>query len=445
MYVLEFEIHSLEAGGIGIHIDIPSLELLRMLFNDLHSLFSIGNLVYSKKLVIVKSFNLNFASRLEAFLCKWASSQKAIFKLKNYFNNLNIGDIFAIMNPLYLEEYRNFSDLLNVISILESYRNYREYFLYHMEFLKDKAFMCTSRNYNFYSASKPTIFSKKTIGESCKKRRTCRFCMRKYKPKEVTFKKKAHAIPEALGNKYIFLNEECDTCNEYFSKTIEPAIIEYVNLFRVFYGVRGKGGIKGVKGKNFELIPSNTNKGMILHIFDDNAVIEYSFDQQMKKKIPIKCRLISNQKLIKQNVYKALCKFSLSVIESKDLIHFRNTINWIRGSMFYPQLPPVAVSITPAFFTDVPIILTFIRKNNNKKLPFAVGELHFTTMTFVYIIPTFNEELECDFIYNMQNFKNFWECFFFSGAKAIKWNFHDLSDYHPRDFHIILDLRKDSG
>ncbi len=435
MYVLEFEIHSLEAGDIGIRIDVPSSELLRMLLNDLHSLFSVGKLVYNRNLVIVKLLSPDFVNRLEAFLRKWETSQKSILRLRKYFSNLNIGDVFAVMNPLSWEEYGSISNLLNVISILESYKKHRVYFWCHLKSFEDEAFACASKNYSFYSAGKPTIFSKKNIGESCKEKRVCRFCGRRYKPKEVTFEKEAHAISEALGNKYIFLNEECDTCNEYFSKTIEPAIIEYVNLFRVFYGVRGKKRIKEVRGKNFRLIPNHGSNGMEL-LVDDTAIIEY------KEGIPTKLRLILNQKLIKQDVYKALCKFSLSIIDSKDLIYFRNTLRWIRGCVFYPQLPPIAVSITPAFFTNEPFILAFIRKTDDRKLPFAVGELHFTTMTFVYIIPTFDEDLECDFTYNMQNFKRFWECFFFSKAKAINWEFHDLSDYRSREFHIILTFQR---
>ena len=48
------------------------------------------------------------------------------------------------------------------------------------------------------------------IGEQNKEKRICRFCNNK--SENVTFKNKAHAISEALGNKTIILNEECDNC-----------------------------------------------------------------------------------------------------------------------------------------------------------------------------------------------------------------------------------------
>lgn len=40
--------------------------------------------------------------------------------------------------------------------------------------------------------------------------RTCRFCGL-HEPR-VTFRHEAHAIPEALGNRSIFTNYECDSC-----------------------------------------------------------------------------------------------------------------------------------------------------------------------------------------------------------------------------------------
>jgi len=67
---------------------------------------------------------------------------------------------------------------------------------------------------------------KYSIGESNRQKRICRFCSNGMNTKDkVTFKLKAHAISEALGNKLIVLNEECDTCNAKFGITIEKDFI----------------------------------------------------------------------------------------------------------------------------------------------------------------------------------------------------------------------------
>lgn len=49
------------------------------------------------------------------------------------------------------------------------------------------------------------------IGEPDENKRICRFCGKSVP--RVSFKKIAHAIQDALGNKLLFCYEECDTCN----------------------------------------------------------------------------------------------------------------------------------------------------------------------------------------------------------------------------------------
>ncbi len=58
----------------------------------------------------------------------------------------------------------------------------------------------------------------------------CRFCNKKYP--EARFKKKnAHAIPDALGNKLVFCNDECVKCNDDLSP-VDKELTEYLKLRR---------------------------------------------------------------------------------------------------------------------------------------------------------------------------------------------------------------------
>jgi len=57
----------------------------------------------------------------------------------------------------------------------------------------------------------------KKIGQS--QNRVCRFCGKN--DKEVPFKEDAHIFPEAIGNKALASNYECDNCNGFFGETIE--------------------------------------------------------------------------------------------------------------------------------------------------------------------------------------------------------------------------------
>ncbi len=81
-----------------------------------------------------------------------------------------------------------------------------------------------------------------------KNEKICSLCSKK--SPEVTFKKKSHIIPESLGNKIYFSNEECDDCNEKFGNELENELAKYFNLNRVWRGVKGKKSEPKIKLKN---------------------------------------------------------------------------------------------------------------------------------------------------------------------------------------------------
>jgi len=104
------------------------------------------------------------------------------------------------------------------------------------------------------------------IGEANKSNRVCRFCGKQ--DPVVSFKHTSHAISESLGNKSIICREECDNCNDRFSRTIEPDIANMLSSLLTIYSIHGKDGIRTTTGKNFQLsldksTKSNTNVGTI--------------------------------------------------------------------------------------------------------------------------------------------------------------------------------------
>ena len=267
------------------------------------------------------------------------------------------------------------------------------------------------------------------IGEPDKERRRCRFCGR-MRP-DVKFGNKAHAISEALGNKNMFLYEECDQCNEHLGHGIERDLITFLNFYRSFYGISGKKGKPKIKGTNFTL-------------------------QQGEKGFEIRCRNVANdpegnlvsadlqfqEKITFQNVYRALCKYALSVIDDKHLQYFENTIKWIRGEKVQTRLPRVAASVTTSFFELAPNIAIHVRKVSDTNLPHLVGEFHFTALTFVFIVP-FSTQDDKSFC-NDSEFQRFWK-FFKYYDKTGEWIFRDLSDDSERELILHLVLEKRDG
>ena len=62
-----------------------------------------------------------------------------------------------------------------------------------------------------------------------------------------TFKHDALAIPEFLGNKRIFANYECDSCNQFFGSGIETDLGNWTKPSRTFARIRGKRGVPSIK------------------------------------------------------------------------------------------------------------------------------------------------------------------------------------------------------
>ena len=255
--------------------------------------------------------------------------------------------------------------------------------------------------------------------------RLCRFCNNQRKP--TTFKNKAHAISEALGNKTVILLDECDECNKEFSETIEPDIIQYLSLFRTFFDVKGKGGSKKYKGKNFDI-----SSGEQVHI-----KLRGKADNTTRDEKGFKTKLEADQPIVFQNIYKSLCKYFLSVIDEKYLHHFEKTIDWINGEAQLDELPKIADVISYKAFSTQPKLSFFLRKDDDMSIPYAVGAFYFTAMVLVFIIPSSDRDDRC--FTEQKDFDNFWKTFgFFDNIKG--WTFTDYSNNTPKEFNINLNF-----
>ena len=268
------------------------------------------------------------------------------------------------------------------------------------------------------------------IGEKSRNDRVCRFCQ-KSSP-DVSFKKEAHAISEALGNKKLILNEECDSCNEFFDVNIERDFIYYHDLARTFFGIKNKdNNIPKMKGNGFELYRVDANNLSI-------TIIQGNEDGN-EKEPPKSVTLKTNNKIRKQNIYKALCKFALSVIDQKHLKHFSNTIKWLKDEKNATHLPKIAFLNSYAFFTSRPEITLYLRNTDNNNLPYLVGELRFTFYIYIFIVP-FSEKDTKSFL-DMEDYNEFLNCF-----RNIKYkdgfNYVDFSQNSEIELSFCIDFKK---
>jgi predicted HTH transcriptional regulator len=244
---------------------------------------------------------------------------------------------------------------------------------------------------------------KHTYGNLDKKSRVCKYCG-KSMSNGATFHKEAHAIPESIGNKTIISADECDDCNDIFSKTIDKDIFEYLKLFRVLYGQKGKTGIPKLKFKNETTITHNGEMAIIVQkIHGNEDKINFSEDFF---KIPLELA----DKINFMNIYRSLVKYVLAVIPNDEINNFTETVKWItdiKNNGDIMDLPSVAVKIDTMNYYDQPIMMIYKRKSNDISLPYMYAELRITNFIFVYIIPFSNKDT-INFGED-NNFEYFWQ------------------------------------
>lgn len=155
------------------------------------------------------------------------------------------------------------------------------------------------------------------------KDRTCRFCGKD--STQTTFKKRAHIIPEFMGNKYCFSNFECDNCNKYFG-TLEDSLFNLNGILNSLSTVKGKKGYPKYRGKKegLEIIATDSSSVKVktdgiendkyFSIDTDNN--EVRFDTTQPSYIP-------------QDAFKALVKIGICMLGDNEISDYVKAIDWI--------------------------------------------------------------------------------------------------------------------
>ena len=192
-----------------------------------------------------------FRSRLENFISKYKNILPQIQQLDSKFKRLEKNEWFFVLPAIEFTTQQKY-ELEKELNILNNYNS---------DISEEKVleiFGCIMNNYELITFDLDKD-RKIKIGEDNRDKRICRFCNKK-KP-DVKFKKEAHAISEALGNKKLILNEECDSCNEFFDENIERDFIYYHDLARTMFGIKNKdNNSPKMKGDNFQFFKSFPQK-----------------------------------------------------------------------------------------------------------------------------------------------------------------------------------------
>lgn len=389
--------------------------------NFMYPFFSLfpGVNIPSRKINCLHQNTSELNERINNFVNFHKSKLHVLNAVAAFFNQLEENEHFYFI-PFKVLELRESFTITNYLQALKTpAKDFKK-----LELIHDQLFGELLSQYNVRAYGEERI----VIGEKEKNKRVCRFCNNNRTP--LTFNSRAHAISEALGNKTVILLEECDGCNTHFNKTIELDIIEYFSFFRTMLGIKGKGGEKEYTGKNFEFYKEET------------LVLKFEADDD-KKTLPMNVRLESNLEIAAQNIYKCLCKYFLSVIDSQNLSFFVNTIKWISGEHEIKELPLVATLLSYNKVFEQPQIVTYIRKSKHAGLPYAVGEFSFGLHRLVFILPEALPDTK-KFI-SKQEYDKYWNNFkHYTANKG--WNFTDFSGNIKKKFvtNLNIQLNKDT-
>lgn len=220
-------------------------------------------------------------------------------------------------------------------------------------------------------------------GESDATKRVCRFCGKSMP--DVTFDKVAHSIQEALGNKLLFCYEECDTCNHDLSR-VEDQFRVLMDFRRSIFRIPRKGTTKAAKvvGKDFIISP-DTNGDPILYLMKEAIPSDMDATKPFKHHAELKAPIINEQ------MYKALCKMVIDMLPAKELIHFKNTINWIKSTDFMPDsLPSIWLINLPCkkpVYTQPVLDILINNRANRADAPYCTGIIWIYDIAYIFIVP----------------------------------------------------------
>jgi hypothetical protein len=157
--------------------------------------------------------------------------------------------------------------------------------------------------------------------------RRCRFCGTT--APNVTFRKDAHIIPAAFGNRTLFSLEECDECNELVGSPLENDLAAFLTIERAMGRMRSrKGGVKFRHPGRDSFIESHVDSNTVkLSLTIDETEIR---TEQVDGALQISAEIPPHRPV---NVAKALARMGLFVVGPNDLAALDHVRRWVRGEV----------------------------------------------------------------------------------------------------------------
>jgi hypothetical protein len=209
----------------------------------------------------------------------------------------------------------------------------------------------------------------------------CRYC-HKTKP-AATFRDKAHAFPEFLGNK-LFVNKdnECDDCNHFFGDELEPDLNAFMKQLLVVDDINGKGGSKKYKSFNKMGEITHKNGSIEMSVVEGYEMIsDDPVEKKMKTKIDIPTYSL-------RSAYKAILKMALSILPENEISDFNFAFSSLKNNDIFGS-EYIILNYYPGFNRMPFSIMLNKRKNDSVLIP----KYQFAVMNnnFLLQVPIFSD------------------------------------------------------
>lgn len=226
----------------------------------------------------------------------------------------------------------------------------------------------------------------------------CRYCL-KSSP-EVSFSKKAHAIPHFLGNNEIFSYDECNSCNRFFGNGYDDDLSKYLGGRRTLSQICGKKGIPSYKTKHGLSRIDKKEDGITMISSDGDEIA--SLDEGSNT-VEIK---IHQQPYSPLGVYKSLVKMAVA-LALQDIIPLLDTTRqWLMRDDFDEYLYFTPFMIDSFIPGPGPmrnqLFAMLLKRSEEANIPSLVFWLSVSNYYFQIIVPCFDldqnlagQEIKC--------------------------------------------------
>lgn len=171
--------------------------------------------------------------------------------------------------------------------------------------------------------------------------KTCRYCGRS--APTVTFRKKAHALPQFIGNRLITSNDECDLCNEQFGAKYEDAFARFLGPRRALMRLRRKSSLPTFKDRRGHLRVEGKGEALTIKASESAKLVELD-----TKKKSLVIRYLPDS-FVPLAAYKCLLRSAVAALPDDLLSFARPSIGMLRDSSHAYGTP----------YRPLPVIHTF--------------------------------------------------------------------------------------